>query len=231
MDYNLAKSLSNLSVVLGCHFSNLTSFENKLSLTSKRIAMEQDLYLQAMQKHGKTSIGLESYIKYILKSSEHDKSSRIELSKLESRTHVLVAKGLVRLLVIDLEAENDTSIAFYQQGDFIINPTLSERINGKLFLEFVENTTLYSLGSRHSNNLLKLFPEFSSIDLSIHNFIYRDFILHILDLCRLDASQRYNSFEVAFPKIVLNSPMKNIATYLGIDNKTLSRIRSGRLKK
>lgn len=46
----------------------------------------------------------------------------------------------------------------------------------------------------------------------------------------LDAAARYRSFRASFPEVCKRSPLVYIASYLGIDPATLSRIRAGRRK-
>jgi CRP/FNR family transcriptional regulator, anaerobic regulatory protein len=47
----------------------------------------------------------------------------------------------------------------------------------------------------------------------------------IYDIAHLTAEQRYNKFALAKPKIVVNVPLNYIASYLGITNRHLSRLR------
>jgi CRP-like cAMP-binding protein len=74
--------------------------------------------------------------------------------------------------------------------------------------------------------LKKAYPEFITLDLLLTEYHALWLEERLMDLYTLDASGRYEKLLKKEPKLLLHVPLGYIASYLGISQETLSRIRS-----
>ena len=94
-----------------------------------------------------------------------------------------------------------------------------------LFTQAIENTELLSISHK---NLYELYKN-SNIGLSIGRIESESLFIHKqsqqIDLLNLTAEERYVKLLEKQPEIVLRTPQKHIASYLGITPESFSRIR------
>lgn len=136
-----------------------------------------------------------------------------------------VFKGLARAYYIH-DGREITS-RFMDEG-FIITSWISfyTRQPGYEFIETLEETVL---GCMHYNDLQQLFrdiPEFNIIGrkLTEHYFFLAEQRTQMLR--KHTAEEKYHFFTEQHPDLLQRIPLKYIATYLGMNEETLSRVRS-----
>ncbi|MCY1531899.1 hypothetical protein D9M68_671390 [compost metagenome] len=103
-----------------------------------------------------------------------------------------------------------------------------QRIKDIYYIDAIENTIAFSL---HVNDLVYLFENFPEMErysrLSMGT-IFGHLIERITSLRFTSAKEKYEHFCIAYHDIYSRIPLGMIATYLGITQETLSRIRAER---
>lgn len=142
-----------------------------------------------------------------------------------SRSYLAIEKGIARCFVNDYNG-NDITTDFFRDNEFIINElslfmqeqsaeniiALTDCICWEIFYDDFQN--LY-----HS---IPGFSEWGRMFMTEKLFNYKK---RTLEMITLPAKERYLQFMRNNPIIIQNVPLKYIASYLGITDTSLSRIR------
>jgi len=188
--------------------------------------MDKEKFLQQMGSSPAVSVGLAAYIKYVLHEEKFNAKDRIYLGQSKLNTLSFLYKGSARFYLEQEDSKDENTIMFYLQGDFpLIERTMEVYPGAKLALEFLEDSTLQLIPDKHLHNLYKLFREFHQIQIRLNAALMGKLFLHQLNQNQLNAEDRYDQFLKDYPKIALVCEQKKIAGFLGIDPKTLSRLR------
>ena len=92
----------------------------------------------------------------------------------------------------------------------------------------LEEVTLASFHYNHMQLMYENFPEFNFIGRVITERYLYFLEIELYNLRKTRAEERYRFFVKHFPQLLQRAPLKHIATYLGMNLETLSRIRSNR---
>lgn len=137
-----------------------------------------------------------------------------------------IAKGSARVYIIDEEG-NEVSYILFLEKDYLLS------FDGYLYkkpsyeyIELLEDSVLYELNTEDLKNLY-------ASDLELANFgrILSEQFAYIteqrfIDRLSLSATARYLKLIESYPEIIQRIPLKYIASYLGITQVSLSRIRA-----
>lgn len=147
------------------------------------------------------------------------------------RKTFFVTGGCIRSYCIDKNGKEHTlqfAIKGWWISDFmaIYNKELAS-----LTIECITDSTVIEFNSRELDEIFSIFPEFESFQRK--NLERHVVSLHkrILNQLQLSASERYDLFLNQYPDIEKHAPNYAIASYLGITQQSLSRIRIERVKK
>lgn len=148
-----------------------------------------------------------------------------------NRNVYFVEKGLIRSFYIEKGKEITTN--FYTEGKLAANTdTLFNQKDSRYSIDALEDSELLYI------NYLEL-EEFCENSVTASNFsrfilgkLMTQMAARITDLQYLSAREKYDKLMTEHPDIILRAPLGMIASYLGITQETLSRIRSksGRTK-
>ena len=161
----------------------------------------------------------------ITKITSHPKKS-VLLREGDINTHVcMVTNGLVRSYYLN-EGREITS-RFMDEG-FIITSWISfyTRKPGNEFIETQEDTTLACV---HYNDIQKLYDEFPEFNIIGRKQVEYSFYLSELRtrmLRKHTAEEKYKFFLENHPNLMQRVSLKHIASYLGMNEETLSRVRT-----
>lgn len=143
--------------------------------------------------------------------------------------YFFLESGFARSYAIDLEG-NDITTNFFSQEDIVIDWH-------SYFLktpcrEFVQALTPCKAWKIYFQDFMKLFNIESFREVGRTNLINNYFELknHSVSMISDEAKDRYLKLLEMKPDIIHNVPLKHIATYLGITDTSLSRIRKEILK-
>jgi len=137
----------------------------------------------------------------------------------------LVVKGLARSYYIN-EGRDITS-RFMDEG-FIITSWMSYYMQepGNEFIEALEETTLTCIDYSDIQKLYAEFPEFNIVGRKQAEYGFYLAEQRTQILRKHTAEEKYKFFLDNHPTLLQRVPLKNIATYLGMNEETLSRVRS-----
>lgn len=142
------------------------------------------------------------------------------------RTLYFIEKGLIRIFYHKSNGK-DVTYGYYQEGDFVTIPeSFYTQCPSKYHMEMLEDGLVYAISYTDLHLLLKEFPQMQQLE----NKTLQNFLLkageRIVALQFQTARQRYDTMIEKQPEIILRAPLGSIASYLGITQETLSRIRN-----
>lgn len=144
-----------------------------------------------------------------------------------SRDICFIEEGLLRCYYL----KNDLEVSswFMKEGDVIVS--VESFFHQKVSYECIhalEDTSMYCLSHGDLQYLYREFPEFNYIGRVVTEKYYAlsEQRLHSIRMQR--SVDRYNHLMEMYPELVLRVPSKYLASYLGLREETLSRLRGKR---
>jgi len=161
----------------------------------------------------------------VAKKEEHPKGGEILRAGRICRKLYFIEKGALRFYYIDKEGK-DITHWFLFENDFVteLESFLFKR-ESDYFIEALEDTVLYSMTFESYQKLSSTFPEIDKL----WNVILTKGVIDLgekaKDLQFRDAKTRYDKLLEKHPNILQRVSLGHIASYLGITQPSLSRIR------
>ncbi len=142
-----------------------------------------------------------------------------------------VISGSLRSFCVEKEGKEHTlqfAIKDWWISDFM---AIYNQEPASLTIECISDSVVIEFNAQKLNDIYIQFPEFESFQRK--NLERHVVSLHkrILNQLQLSASERYNLFLKQYPNIEQYVPNYHIASYLGITQQSLSRIRAEKAKK
>lgn len=183
----------------------------------------------------KNSISLSSQAEeYIYSISKEKTVSKGEILIREGQTvnkTFFVTQGSLRSFCIDKEGKEHT--LQFAIKDWWISDFMAIYNNGpaSLTVECITDATVIEFNAQKLDEIYFQFPEFEAFQRK--NLERHVVSLHkrILNQLQLTALERYNLFLEQYPNIEQHVPNYHIASYLGITQQSLSRVRAEKAKK
>lgn len=116
-----------------------------------------------------------------------------------------------------IACENDFATSYYS---FISRKASFE------IIECYETTTVQAISYKNLNTLYELFPETERLGRLILEDYYSRLEERIISIQFRSAKERYLALQQKRPQVLHRAPLGRIASYLGMTQETLSRIRS-----
>jgi CRP/FNR family transcriptional regulator, anaerobic regulatory protein len=136
-----------------------------------------------------------------------------------------VTKGILRAYIFD-DFANEITTDFYPEGSLIISfDSFNNKIPSKENIRAVEDSELMVISFEQQKELYRLVPAWNQICKDFADFISREMIERTRLFQTMSATERYNDFCKKHPDILQRVTLGCIASYLGVDIATLSRIR------
>ena len=139
--------------------------------------------------------------------------------------YYLLEKGLVRAFVLDFD-NNETTTEFFCENEIVIVPSsLFQRMPSKENLQTLTDCTLWKIDFEKFQELfhsIEGMREWGRAWFTFQLFTMKE---RSLEMITETAKNRYLKLMKDKPEILLNAPLKQIATFLGITDTSLSRIR------
>ncbi len=175
---------------------------------------ENDLHVIA-QAHKKVELSKGSYI---FKEGE------------TANEYYLLEKGIVRAFVLDYNNNEITTELFTDNEIVIVPASLFQRQPSQETVQTITDCVLWKIDFQDFQNLFTSHPGFSEWGRLWFTFQLFSLKQKSLDMVTQTASNRYLKLLKDKPQLVQNTPLKHIASYLGITDTSLSRIRKEVLK-
>ena len=139
--------------------------------------------------------------------------------------YMIIEKGLMRSYVYDYDG-NDVTTNFFIEGEIVIEvSSLFQRIPTKEYIETLTDCTCYKINFDVFQELfheVAYFMDWGRAWLSQSLF---DFKQRSVSIIKDSATDRYLNLVKEKPQIIQQAPLKNIASFLGVTDTSLSRIR------
>ena len=133
--------------------------------------------------------------------------------------------GFLRSFAYDVEG-NDITTGFYSGNQMVFEvSSFFSRTTAKENMQALVDCTGYAVTFAEFNALFHAMPEFREFGRSILVKGFSALKNRTLSMITETAEERYASLLKTSPEILQNAPLKTIATYLGITDTSLSRIR------
>ena len=142
-----------------------------------------------------------------------------------------IEEGITRSYTYDLEG-NEVTTAFYSKKMFTSDlVSFFKRTPSKEYIQALTDCETWYLTYEDMQTNFHTYPEFREFGrLNIINH-YSILKQRMLSMLQETAEQRYSHLINSNPEILQNAPLKYIATYLGITDTSLSRIRKEFIKR
>ena len=141
-----------------------------------------------------------------------------------SSAFYFVMKGCCRMYYIVDGLEKNTF--FYSEGQFVSSyESFVHQTPSKHYIECIEDCELVRISHQHAAQLLALssnFEQLSRILMEDELIVYQKMLFSFV---AMNAEQRYLAFLNEYPQLIQRIPLYHIASYLGVNAETLSRIR------
>jgi CRP-like cAMP-binding protein len=140
-------------------------------------------------------------------------------------TYLFLESGFIRAFTFDTEG-NEVTTEFYADNQIVFEvDSFFQKTKSKENYQALENCTGWHLTFDQLQVLFHSLPEFREFGRMILVKGYISFKNRTLSLINESAEQRYESLIKTRPEIFQKAPLKYIASYLGITDTSLSRIR------
>lgn len=137
-----------------------------------------------------------------------------------------VKSGVLRAYFYDDEA-NEVTTQFYQPGSLIISfDSFNNQIPSKENIVAIDASELFVISYRNLRELYNSVPVWQQICKDMADRKSKELIARSIEFQTLSAAERYQTFCQQYSEVSKRAPLRHIASYLGIDIATLSRIRS-----
>ncbi|MBN9296849.1 MAG: Crp/Fnr family transcriptional regulator [Filimonas sp.] len=139
-----------------------------------------------------------------------------------------IESGLTRSFYLDESIE--TSSWFMKENDIIISvKSFFLQQPAEESIQAIEDTSLYYVSYTDLLSLYDQFSDFNHIGRRLTEYYYMQAEERLINVRKRDAFERYRFIAVNHPEFIQRVPGKYIASYLGITEETLSRLRSRKL--
>ena len=175
------------------------------------------------------SDGLVNHLAQILKSRQLRKKEYLLKAGHICRVVGFIEKGLLRCFYVKGEVE--VSTWFMKEFDVIISiESFYQQKESYESIQALEDTVLYYISYDELNYIYKTFPEFNFIGRVLTEKYYTLWAQQLYGLRMQQANERYKWLMDNHAELILRVPAKYIASYLGIDETTLSKIKNIKIK-
>jgi CRP-like cAMP-binding protein len=136
-----------------------------------------------------------------------------------------VTKGLLRSYFYDDQA-NEITTNFFHEGTLIIAlDSFNNRVPSKEFIKAIEASELSVISYHRQMELYQLIPKWHQICKDLGDIKIKEMQDRAESFQTLSSSERYQKFCNECPQLLQRVNLGFIASYIGVDNATLSRIR------
>lgn len=189
--------------------------------------METEDYIKHLETYGAVSHGMRAYLRIVVKTNHFQKHHRLSLDKVAFGHYPLISAGAIRLFGTDNETLSENTLAFWFENEFIgCFNNQNTSLASNTFIEFMQDTEVFSIPEKHALSILRLFRESAKIFESYHWEQQSRLFDQLLIRISLSAAKGYKAILRIQPEIARKATVRDIASFLGIDERTLSRIRA-----
>ncbi len=148
-----------------------------------------------------------------------------------SQEYLFLEQGFMRAFAYNTEGDEVTT-SFYSSNQVVFEvSSFFNRTPSKENIQALTDCQGWSITFEQLNHLFHALPEFREFGRSILVKGFSGLKVRMLSMITETAEERYAHLLQANPEIFQNAPLKHIASYLGVTDTSLSRIRKEFAKK
>ena len=141
----------------------------------------------------------------------------------------LILKGCIRSYV--MKDGEEKTIEFYTEEQYVSPPNFGKTIPSELYLECIEDTVAV-IGTPESEvEMFGKYPELVSSSLIMAEETMANYYSSFTDFKTASAEERYLKLQKERPDLIQRVPQYQLASYLGVQPESLSRIRKRLVQK
>ena len=142
-----------------------------------------------------------------------------------SNEYLFLDKGFIRAFAFDTE-ENEVTTGFYGAGQVAFEvSSFFNRTPSQENMQALTDCECWSITFQELNNLFHAMPEFREFGRGVLVRGFASLKMRMLSMITQTAEERYANLLKNQSEILQQAPLKHIASYLGITDTSLSRIR------
>lgn len=167
----------------------------------------------------------EEYLLSIIRTKKYSKNAYF-LKPFQTCSLIgYVDKGLVRIFNINSLGIETTN--WLVTDDELVTEILSfiNQEPTQEYLQCIKETTIVYISYQDLQNVYKIIPKMHIYIKLINEDLLVDVKKYILSNIHLSAEEKYEQLLQVRPKLIQKAPLKHIASFLGITDSTLSRVR------
>jgi CRP-like cAMP-binding protein len=195
-------------------------------MAEKKDNHEEELLFQILTHISPISLGLRNQISIFLKVERHPKKHILVRQGEVSRKAYFIVKGYTRSYFYDGDNREHT-LRFSGQMDIMISVySFFTQQPATESIEILENTTLLSMTWDQIQTLYGEYPEFNYHGRLLTEKYYIQSEMRALIIRTKRPINRYKLFLKYYPDVLKKATLGQIASFIGVTQETLSRIRS-----
>jgi CRP-like cAMP-binding protein len=144
-----------------------------------------------------------------------------------SDDYLFLDSGFMRAFAYDVDG-NDVTTGFYASGQIVFEvASFFNRTPSQEYIQALTDCQGWAITHQQLNALFHARPGFREFGRAVLVRGYATLKTRMLAMITEPAAARYDSLLRASPEILQHAPLKTVASYLGITDTSLSRIRKG----
>ncbi len=181
--------------------------------------------LLELKKYLKIDDEIETFFYEECESHTFEKGSLLSHQNYYNKTIFFVDQGLLRMFYY--ENGKDITTNFYPEGKITANiDTIFKNEPSKNNIEAIEKSVIITCNYDKLEKLCSVSLPAANFSRYILGNLMTQMLGRIVSLQHMTAKEKYRHFLEENPDIILRTPLGMVASYLGISQETLSRIRS-----
>jgi CRP/FNR family transcriptional regulator, anaerobic regulatory protein len=187
-----------------------------------------DTLLQFLSTIYPLSTSLQEHLYGILKQRRLSKKEYLLRAGHVCRNICFISNGLLRCFY--LKDDQEVSAWFMKEGDVIVSvESFFYQKESYESIQAIEDCELYCIEHGQLEQIYRTYPEFNFVARVLLQKYYTLSEQRLYSLRMQRSQERYEYLVQHHPELILRVPAKFLASYLGITEETLSRIRSRKL--
>lgn len=169
-------------------------------------------------------INWKDYVQYLTRIEVEPKTQLLKQGDVADKLFV-IEKGGLRM---GFEKDNkDITLQFFFENEMLTSvESMFSGIPSTYFIETIERCVIYVLTKENMDLMGKKVPEMAQLTQNILISRLTYYATHLNEYISESPEERFNSLLANKPFIFMRAPQRHIASYLGITNVSLSRIKA-----
>lgn len=155
-----------------------------------------------------------------------EKNTTLAKAGVICNTLYYIEKGVARSYYYNAEGK-DITAWFFNEGNFLTSlESFFQQKNSAYHIELLEDSHLYSISKENMEHLFHKYPLMERFGRKLVIKLFGDMMGKLNAIQFQTAKERYHFMINEYPNLYYRVPLGHIASYLGITQETLSRIRA-----